>query len=99
MKESELRRHATCSLCGKGIGHTRLPLFWVVKIERYGVDLHAVSRQTGLSIMLGSAALAGVMGPDEDMAKLIDGPITLTVCERCALKTSLPVAALAEGHS
>ena len=38
MKEAELRRYATCSLCGQKIGHTGLPLFWTVTIERFGVE-------------------------------------------------------------
>ncbi len=38
MKERELREHATCSLCRQKIGHTGLPLFWVVRIERFGID-------------------------------------------------------------
>ncbi|MGM3021142.1 hypothetical protein ACS2UM_27240, partial [Bacillus cereus group sp. BC317] len=63
MKEAELRQHATCSLCHKPIGHTRLPLFWKVTVERFGVDLQAVQRQHGLGLMIG-APLASVMGPD-----------------------------------
>jgi len=31
MKEAELRKHADCSACSNKIGHTGLPLFWVVK--------------------------------------------------------------------
>ncbi|MGE4078916.1 MAG: DUF2303 family protein [Reyranella sp.] len=38
MKEGELRRFATCSMCGKPIGHTGVPLFSRVTIERFGVD-------------------------------------------------------------
>ena len=93
MKERELRQHATCSLCNQAIGHTRLPLFWRVKIERFGIDLTAVQRQQGLGLMIGGA-LAMVMGPDEDLATPVMDPVTLTVCETCAVDRDLPVAAL-----
>ena len=55
MKERELRLHATCSLCRQKIGHTNLPLFWTVRIERHGIDMRAVQRQTGLAMMPGDA--------------------------------------------
>lgn len=95
MKEAELRRYATCSLCGQKIGHTGLPLFWTVTIERFGVDMQAVQRQQGLAMFLGSAALAMHMGADEQMARRVMEPVTLSVCESCA-KDSKCVAALAE---
>lgn len=96
MRESELRKHANCSMCGKGIGHTRIPLFWRVRIERFGLDAGALTRQQGLTMMLGgSAALAAVMGADEDMAKPVMEPITITLCERCAVDEAQSVATLA----
>lgn len=91
MKEAELRTHATCSLCSKPIGHTRLPLFWKVTIERFGIDMQAVQRQHGLGLMVG-AQLASVMGPDETMAKPVMDPKVLTVCENCACARRMPVA-------
>lgn len=96
MKESELRKHAVCSLCNQKIGHTGLPMFWRVKIERFALNAEALKRQQGLAMMLGgNAAIAGAMGPDEDMATLFD-EVTLTVCETCAIEKDLPIAALAE---
>jgi hypothetical protein len=85
MKENELRKHATCSRCGNKIGHTGLPLFWTLKVDRYGIDMDAVQRQSGLSMFLGNAALAGVMGPDEDMAKKMIDTQYITLCEDCAV--------------
>lgn len=95
MKEAELRKHATCSLCTRPIGHTRLPLFWKVTIERFGIDLAAMQRQQGLGLMIG-APLAAVMGPDETMARPMMEPKVLTVCETCACERDLPVAVLSE---
>lgn len=96
MKERELRQHGTCSLCRKKVLHTRLPLFWRVTVERFGVHVDRVQRQTGLSMMLGNANLALHMGPDETMADPVMEAAVLTVCETCAVDGRLPVAALAE---
>ena len=98
MKEAELRQHATCSLCSKPIGHTSLPLFWKVTVERFGIDMQAVQRQHGLGLMIG-APLAAVMGPDETMARAVMEPKVLTVCEACACEHSAPVAALSEASA
>jgi hypothetical protein len=95
MKEAELRKHATCSLCRKSIGHTGLPLFWRVTVERFGVDLAAARRVDGFAAFVGSKALAAVMGDDPDLASPVMDPATLTVCETCACERHLPVAALA----
>lgn len=95
MKERELRAVAKCHICDKGFGHTGLPLFWRVQVTRYGVDADAVRRQDGLTAMLGGhAALAQIMGTDDDMAKPIGDSTTITVCESCATDKSVPVALL-----
>lgn len=97
MNERELRQHATCSLCRQKIGHTGLPLFWTVRIERHGIDMGAVRRQTGLAMMLGgNAALAEAFSPEGEMTTPMMEPLTLTVCEACAVERDLPIAALAE---
>ena len=96
MREDELRKHAICSICGKKIGHTGLPIFWTVRIERHGVDLAAVGRQGGLTAFLGGRAdLARIMGPNEEMTVSLMDPVELTLCEECAMG-DLPIAALAE---
>lgn len=95
MKEAELRKHATCSLCRNPIGHTRLPLFWKVTVERFGIDLAAMQRQQGLGLMIGGP-LAAVMGRDETMARPMMEAKVLTVCETCACERDLPIAALSE---
>lgn len=88
-----------CSLCGKGLMHTRLPLFWRVRIERMGVNMDKMRQQAGLEMMLGSVAIARVMGAHDGLAEpLSDKPTELLVCEDCATSRDLPIAALAE-HS
>ena len=86
MKETELRKHATCSLCHRKIGHQMVPLFWRLTVERFGIDLAAMLRQDGLTALLGgNAEIARVMGPDEDLARPVIDPVVLTVCESCML--------------
>lgn len=86
MKERELREHATCNVCGRKTLASGLPLFWRVTVERFGVDLHACQRQDGLATFIGSTAIAGVMGPDEDLATPMMAPAKVTVCEPCMLE-------------
>lgn len=96
MKEAELRKHTACSFCGKKLlSNGGLPLFWRVTVERFGIDMMAVQRQHGLGMVIGSAAIASVMGPDEDLAKPMQEPATLTICEICATRHTC-VAHLAE---
>lgn len=97
MKEQELRKIANCAICGKPFGHTGLPLFWRVTIERFGINTQAIQRQDGLAAMLGSSYLASIMGTDEDIAASILGPVKITVCENCALEP-IVIAALVENE-
>lgn len=96
MKRNELQK---CAVCGKGVIHTGLPLFWKLSIERFGVDIGAVQRRHGLETFFGGggagAAMAGIMGADEDIAVSLGDKKTLLVCEDCAMKDTM-VAALAE---
>ena len=96
MKLSDIKK---CAKCGKGVMHTGLPLFWRVTIERFGIDKAACDRRHGLETFFGGghvgARLAGVMGPDEDIAKPIVDAKVLILCEDCAM-VDHPVAALAE---
>jgi hypothetical protein len=95
MNEIELRKYARCSLCGLKIGHTHLPLFYRVTVERFGINMNAVRRQAGLEQMLGNVAIAQVMGLGEEMTKPLMDKITLSICEDCSLKPTF-VAHLAE---
>lgn len=96
MKEAELRACVTCAVCGKKIGETGLPMFWRVRIERHGIDMGAVQRQTGLAMLLGgNGILASAMGADEEMTVPLREPIEFTVCETCCTRETC-VAQLAE---
>lgn len=72
-----------CAICKKGVAHDGNILFWRIRMERAGLHAPAIERQHGLELMLGSPALARVMGTDSDIAKVIDGPHDVWVCEPC----------------
>jgi hypothetical protein len=96
MRQMELREHAECSLCKRPVGHTGLPLFWRVRIDRFGIDFGAMRRYAGFIALLGGhAGLAHAMGPDEELAKPMMDTVTLTICEECVMGEHC-IAALAE---
>lgn len=84
LKEDEIARLGPCAVCGGSL-LTDI-LFYVVTVKRAGFDPDAAQRRVGLGMALGSATLARIMGPDEDLAKVIDRPHTVAVHERCAGK-------------
>jgi len=69
------------------------PIFYRVTIEQFAADASAIKRQIGLGMAMGSAALASVMGADEDMAKSF-GTVAGNVCLKCSME--IPVAAISE---
>lgn len=89
LKEKELRALATCNRCHRKVGQWNLPIFWKVTLERHVVDVRAVQRQQGLGLLLGSGALAAVMGPNDNMTAVIADEITITICDDCALENGL----------
>lgn len=97
MKEDELRKHATCASCGNRIGHTGLPIFWTIEVERLGLDADAMRRNAGLAMQMGSAVLANVMGPNEEMTVSIMDKVKLTLCEDCSCQP-LVIAQLIDQH-
>lgn len=84
MKEDELRTLTTCVVCHKKIGQTETPIFWVIEPISYMLDMRALQRQQGLAMHTGSAAMAGVMGPNEDMAKMLARGKKVMICQMCA---------------
>lgn len=96
MRESQLRKVSKCAVCGEGVGHTGLPLFYSLTIEHLGLNVQAIRRQDGLGMMLGSSVLASVMGADEEMTVPLGGPIQVSICETC-ITERIDIAAIFEG--
>ncbi len=86
LKQRTLAKLGKCTICGKHLlaAGVASPSFYVVKISRAMFDYSAIRRQVGLEMLLDSPALAEVMGPDEDIAKVFDGPVEVVVHESCA---------------
>lgn len=86
IKEAELARCGPCPICREPLispGHG--PTFYVLTMRRAGLLTDALARRAGLQAMLGGVgALAQAMGPDEDLAKVVDGPHEVVVHEDCA---------------
>lgn len=90
MKERELREAAECAACNKKLGQTGLPIFHRITQQTYGLDAGAITRQSGMEQMVGSVALAQVMGVGEDLAKPIGDPVTITLCMDCSTEKLIP---------
>jgi hypothetical protein len=82
MKQKDFKK---CAICGKGVMHSGQITFYKVSITMMGIDIGAVQRQHGLEMMMGNAAIAHVMGPDEDLAKPIGKDETGLICNHCSI--------------
>lgn len=98
MRQAELRAAAQCGRCSRKFGEAGLPMFWRLTIERHGVMLDAMERARALEVLVGSPAIAAVMGPDEELTATLLPPVTITVCEKCAVEPTC-VAELGEAAS
>ena len=78
-----------CALCGRGVMHAGIPLFYRGRSESMGIDANAVRQTAGLEMMFGNVALARVMGPDPDIAKPLGDEVIALVCQPCALQPNL----------
>jgi hypothetical protein len=90
------RESKLCALCDQGVGHDTNIMFWRLRFERAGLLPQAIRRQHGLELLLGSPVLAQAMGPDENIAKIIDGPHEVWVCEPCVMDHLLGLFPIAE---
>lgn len=85
IKEDELLKLKPCIVCGQHqIGKDIT--FYIVEVTRAGFDGRALQRRRGLEMQLGNAMLARHMGPNEDLAKVVDGPHRVFVHESCGGK-------------
>lgn len=80
MKAADLQ---PCALCGKGVMHGGLPLFWRVSLERMGVDLAAARQMLATETFFGNVALARVF-TDPQIATPVAAARIVLVCESCA---------------
>lgn len=81
------------TVTGRGVAADG-PVFYRVTVETCCLDQRAIQRQAGLEMVIGNAAIAQAMGPDEDFAKIID---TKRVFVSVTEALTVPVAALIDG--
>ncbi len=84
LKEIELVRLGACAVCREPLAANDQLTFYRVAVSHLAFDARAVRRRFGLGMAIGSDAIARVMGPDEDLAKVLDGPREVVVHEGCA---------------
>jgi len=95
IKESAIAHLGPCVICGKPL--LAELMFYRIKIERAGFEPRAIERRAGMALLMGNQTLARVMGPDEDLAKIISGPREVAVHEGCAGKVYHLLALFEEG--
>lgn len=84
-----------CALCGKGVMHAGVPLFYRIRIETMGVDLEATRRADAMERYMGGAVALARVFEDPDIAITIVPEATALVCQSCAIEPSL-IAILSE---
>lgn len=78
-----------CAICGKGVMHAGLPIFWQIDLARMGVDPIAARQLAGMEMMMGgNVALARVLAPTTPIARPIGERRTILVCESCASEST-----------
>lgn len=84
VKRDEIQK---CTGCDRGVMHSNQITFERVTLERFLVMTDAVRRQHGLELMIGSPAIAAVLGPDEDLAKRVGDADQVWLCDQCLTMT------------
>lgn len=86
MKQRDFER---CVSCGRGMAAASVH-FYRFEVEQLVFDCRAIERQLGLQMVVGSAELAAVLGPDEDLAVGVLKRRGL-LCADCGLQTPAAV--------
>ncbi len=73
-----------CVCCGKGVGSSIY--FYRATIEHHVLNTRAIQRQHGLEQMVGNAAIAAVMGPDDHLSAVVSSR-TVLICAECSMAT------------
>ena len=74
-----------CMCCQRGVAAGGI-VFYRVRVQQFGLNHRAIQQQHGLELMLGSPALAQVMGTDSDLAMAVSSETTRLVCGTCAVE-------------
>lgn len=98
VERARLADMATCDVCGEPHGKDRVITFLRVTVQQAIIDVDALSKTAGLTMMMGgSAALADVFLPHRGEVMLPEElRETHTLCHGCAMET--PVGRLFESE-
>lgn len=77
-----------CACCGKGMAGGGVH-FYRVKIEQLILNPGAIQQQHGLEMMIGNAAIAQAMGPDNDLATPF-ATAEVLICGECGILPQIP---------
>lgn len=91
MKQSDFKK---CACCGAGMAATGLH-FYRVRIEQMILNTRAIQRQHGLELMVGNAAIAQVMGPNDNLAEPV-ATAEVLICGQCGITPQVPHMLLEE---
>lgn len=85
LKEDELIKLGPCAVCGEKLLSGGELTFYKLTISRGIFNYQALQRRVGLTMMMsGNDVIARVLSPNEDLAKVISGPVDIVIHERCA---------------
>jgi hypothetical protein len=87
LKQEELTK---CILCDKGVMHSGNPIFFRITIEQFVVDVQAARRVHGMEQLTGNPEIARILGPSEDIAKVLNRKGPVLVCSDCSIFNSDP---------
>jgi hypothetical protein len=80
---------APCALCGKGVMHTGVPLFYRVRIETMGVNARAVQSAHAMELYMGGHVALARVFEDPDIATPVVPEATALVCQTCGTQPHL----------
>lgn len=90
LDKEELIKLATCTGCHRKLMQTGTIFFFKVVMERHVLDLNALRQLGGLSLQLGSEALASVFSPHAEFTKIVEPAQAFALCDECACKPGVP---------
>lgn len=90
LKEDDLQKLGPCIICNQQLINSTNLTFYKIEVSRGILNIDAIRRRVGAGMLM-TNAIARILGPNEDLAKVFDGPHQLVIHEECALKTHHPL--------